>query len=129
VTVLLVLLLVPGLIGFDAWPLTGWRLFSAERGAVQLRWEVTAETPEGGVRAVDLDDLPIAYRNAEWVLGKLPAASDERRERVCVALLGGVRKHLDPDVAGIRLVANLRVMEQVDGTFAPVDTRVAFARC
>ena len=67
VAVLLVLLLVPGLIGFDVWPLTGWRLFSLARDGDQNEWALEALTP-AGIELVDLEDLPLAFRNAAWPL-------------------------------------------------------------
>ena len=90
VAVLLVLLLVPGLIGFDAWPLTGWRLFSLSRDARQTRWVIEAVGPGGDRRVVSLEELPLAYRHAEWPMADLPGASPARREAVCRTLLGGV---------------------------------------
>ena len=90
VAVLFALLLVPGLIGFDVWPLTGWRLFSASRHAEQTRWVIEATDADGGSRVVSLEELPLRYRHAEWPMSGLTGASDERREAVCQALLGPV---------------------------------------
>ena len=90
VGVLFALLLVPGLIGFDAWPLTGWRLFSASRDADVTRWVIEASDADGDRRVVSLEDLPLRYRHAEWPMAELPGASDERRDDVCEALLEAV---------------------------------------
>lgn len=87
---LLVLLCVPGVIGFDAWPLTGWRLFSLSRDGSQTEWALDAETPTGIVH-VDLEELPLAFRNAAWKLADLPKAPERRKQAVCIALLDGVR--------------------------------------
>jgi hypothetical protein len=90
VGVLLALLLVPGIIGFDAWPLTGWRLFSVSRGPEQTRWVLRATDEAGGTRTVSLEDLPLRYRHAEWPMAGLPGASAAERHDVCAALLGAV---------------------------------------
>jgi hypothetical protein len=129
--VLFALLIVPALAGFDAWPLTAWRLFSADRGGTQTRWEIATVSADGELTPLDLDELPIAYRNAEWILAELPSAGsgDARREEVCRALLAGVREHADPEAAGLVIVRNHRTMEAVDGGFAPVDGREPVHTC
>jgi hypothetical protein len=90
VGLLFVLLLVPGVIGFDAWPLTGWRLFSLSRDADQTRWVLEAVDGAGERRVVSLEELPLRYRHAEWPIAELPGASEARRGDVCQALLGAV---------------------------------------
>jgi hypothetical protein len=90
VAVILALLLIPGVIGFDLWPLTGWRLFSLSRDAEQTEWVIEATAADGGARVVSLEELPLGYRNAAWQMRELPGASDERREAVCQALLDAV---------------------------------------
>ncbi len=125
---LLVLLLVPGLVGFDAWPLTAWRLFSAARGETQIRWEVEAVAADGAVTPVDLDDLPIAFRNAEWPLANLGGAEEERRDDVCEALLTGVAAEVD-GTEGLRIVRNERRMVERDGEWVVVEDRQPFHAC
>ena len=126
---LLILLVVPGVVGFDAWPLTGWRLFSADRGDRQDRWEIEVVSAAGARTPLDLDQLTIAYRNAEWILSELPGASDERRDAVCLALLDGVRAHAEPAAAGLRVVRNRRRMEETDGEFVVVENREPVHDC
>jgi hypothetical protein len=90
VAVLFALLLVPGVVGFDAWPLTGWRLFSVSRDADQTRWVIRATDEDGETRTVSLEELPLRYRHAEWPMSELPGASDDRRRAVCEALFEAV---------------------------------------
>jgi hypothetical protein len=112
---LLLLLLVPGVIGFDAWPLTGWRLFSLSRDADQNEWMLEAITP-AGLEVVDLEQLPLAYRNAAWPLDHSLRAGDARRAEICAALLEGVREAI-PDATGLMVVRVARHMTD-DG---PID--------
>lgn len=98
-----VLLLVPGIVGFDAWPLTAWRLFSLARGNEQTHWVLDAVAVDGSVQPVDLEELPLPYRTAEWPLADLPRASEVRRDAVCVALLDAVVDRY-PDVLGLQIV-------------------------
>ena len=102
VGMLLALLLVPGIIGFDLWPLTGWRMYSAATDATRVDWEIEALTPEGAV-PLRWSEMPLAYRLAAWPLATLPAASPERRERVCLALLDGILKVV-PDASAAAIV-------------------------
>jgi hypothetical protein len=127
---LLVLLLVPGLIGFDAWPLTAWRLFSLSRSDTQLRWEIDAFDGAGDVRPVDLDQLPFAFHLAEWPLATLaePGSSEGDRERVCRALLEGVTDEL-PSTTDITIVRNDRRLTERDGEWVVVEDRQPVHRC
>jgi hypothetical protein len=107
---LLVLLVVPGLIGFDVWPLTGWRLFSLSRDASQIEWALDVRVDGTNTfREIDLEELPLAFRNAAWPLAELSGASDARRHAVCEALLDGVRD-AEPDAVELALVRERRTM-------------------
>src|SRR3546814_20153686 len=75
----LLLLLVPGVIGFDAWPLTAWRLFSLARDDDQTRWVLEAEISDGDARVVRLEALPLRYRTAEWQMAEQPDVGDDTR--------------------------------------------------
>jgi hypothetical protein len=110
---LLSLLVFSGLSGIEAWPVTGWKLFSLSRDATQTNWTLDAITPDGAA-TVDLEQLPLAFRNAEWPLADLGHASTARREDVCRALLGGVETVV-PEATGLRLVREARHMRIVEG--------------
>ncbi|MGH9117709.1 MAG: hypothetical protein ACRD0A_07470 [Acidimicrobiales bacterium] len=126
----LALLLVPGLIGFEAWPLTAWRLFSLARGDSQVRWEIEAVDDTGGVRPVDLDELSMAYHLAEWPLAALddPDAAGSERDEVCLALLDGVRTGF-PAVSAITIVRNDRRLTERDGEWIVIEDRRPFHEC
>ena len=113
VVALLTLLVVPGVVGFDVWPLTAWRLFSLSRDESQSEWALDARTPDQ-TRTVDLEELPMAYRNAAWVLDDVPGASPARRDAICGALLDAVREVV-PGATGLRLVRERQRMRIVDG--------------
>jgi hypothetical protein len=114
VGVLLVLLLVPGLVGFDLWPLTGWRLFSLSRDATQTRWVLEAVDTDGSSRVVSLEELPLGYRHAEWPMAELPGSSTERRDDVCAALLDAVLD-VDPSTAELRIARDHAELVQRGG--------------
>jgi hypothetical protein len=115
VAILFVLVLVPGVVGFDAWPLTGWRLFSVSRDADQTRWVIRATDGSGDARTVSLEELPLRYRHAEWPMSQLPGASDGRRREVCEALLSAVRR-IEPSTVELTIARDrARLVEQDDG--------------
>lgn len=114
VGVLLVLLLVPGVIGFDLWPLTGWRLFSLSRDGTQNRWVVQAVEDDGDVSTVSLEELPLGYRHAEWVMADLPGSSPARQADVCAALAGAVAE-VRPGAVEVRLAKDAQELLERDG--------------
>ncbi|MGH9185533.1 MAG: hypothetical protein ACRD0U_06945, partial [Acidimicrobiales bacterium] len=126
--VIFALLLVPGLIGFDAWPLTAWRLFSLAREETQTRWEMEAVAADGSSRPVDPDELPIAFRLAEWPLASLTRASTARRDEVCLALLGGVVEVV-PGTSGLRIVRDRQRMVHEAGDWVVLHDREPFHEC
>jgi hypothetical protein len=128
VAVLLGLLLLAGLVGVEAWPLTGWRLFSLTRGPEHVHWEIDAIDADGDETTVDLDRLPMAYHLAEWPLADLADAGDAQREAVCQALLGGVRDEV-PGAVGLRIVRNHQRMVERDGEFEVVGDREPLHEC
>ena len=114
VAVLMALLLVPGVIGFDMWPLTGWRLFSLSRDGTQNRWVVEAVDADGGVSTVSLEELPLGYRHAEWVMADLPGSSAARQADVCQALAGAVAD-VRPDAVEVAITKDAQTLEQEGG--------------
>jgi hypothetical protein len=90
VLVLLAVFLVGPCGGVEGWPITRWRLFSANRHATDTRWQVQSVGADGSATTVSLEELPLAYRHAEWPLADLPKASEARRQEVCEALAPAV---------------------------------------
>lgn len=113
VSIALVLLLTAGLIGFEAWPLTAWRLFSLARKDQQTMWVVRAELPDGS-REVSLEELPLEYRHAAWPMADLPGASLERRDEVCAALRDAVLD-VEPDLQRLEIVRDRQRLVEEGG--------------
>jgi hypothetical protein len=114
VTGALALLLVAGVIGFEAWPLTAWRLFSLSRGDQQTMWVLHATTSDDPVRVVDLEELPLRFRHAAWPMAELPRSSEERREDVCQALLRPAADVV-PGLTELRIVRDRQRLVEEDG--------------
>ena len=109
---LLVLLCIPGLAGFELWPLTGWKLFSANRDATQTRWVLEAIDGDGTTSVVDPDELPYGFRNAEWPMSRLPGASEATRAEVCEALLTAT-VDARPGTVAVRVVRDRQQLVEV----------------
>jgi hypothetical protein len=125
---LFVLLLVPGLIGFDAWPLTGWRLFSLARDDTQTLWVLHAVDEDGSSRLVDVEELPLRYRHAEWPMADLPGASTERRQAVCEALLGAV-VDVEPATVELRIARDEAQLQERDREWVVMDELEVLHTC
>lgn len=114
VVLALVLLMVPGLVGFELWPMSGWRLFSLSRTDRQTRWVIEAVDGDDTAVRVSLEELPLRYRHAEWPMAELPGADDAEREAVCGALLEAV-VDVRPDTVALRVVRDRqRLVERDD---------------
>lgn len=128
VAILFTLLLVPGVIGFDLWPLTGWRLFSLSRDADQTRWVLQAVDDAGERDVVSLEELPLRYRHAEWPMSELPGASQARRDDVCEALLGPVVE-ARPGTVTLELARDHAELVEIDGNWQTTHDIEPFHSC
>ena len=129
VWVLLALLCIPGIIGFEMWPASGWRLFSLSRDDTQTVWVLEATGSDGETRRVSLEDLPVAYRLADWVFAELPKSSESRREEVCSALLDAVRQEVVRGATAFQIVRDRQRLERVDGSTRRHHDREVLHRC
>ena len=81
-----------GLLSIEAWPLTGWRLFSALRHEEQISWRAVAVDSEGNERPVPFGRLSEAYRGHVQILKSFPGLSSEERIGVCRAWISASRR-------------------------------------
>jgi len=124
----LALLCTAGLIGFEAWPMTAWRLFSAERRATQTAWVIEADLADGGARIVDPEELPLEYRHAAWPIAAARRASDEVREDLCQALLEAAQE-VEPELIALRLVRDRQTLRKHDGDWRVEHDGETFHTC
>jgi len=128
VLVTLVLLLVPGIVDIEAWPMSAWRLFSLSRGERQTEWLIDAVAPDGTTRTVSLEELPLRYRHAAWPMAELPKASEQRREDVCQALFEPTLAVV-PDLVELRIVRDRQRMVEQDGEWVVTHDPEAIHTC
>ena len=94
------LFLVTGLIGVEAWPLTGWSMYARLRHGEGWTWQILAVSPDGRERAVDLQQLPAAYHGVPYRLGGFAGRPPAEREATCQAL-GEAALQQYPDAVGV----------------------------
>jgi len=100
--VFLAAFLVCGVIGIEAWPLTGWRLFADARSARQTSYQAATVDRNGRETPIQFQDLPIRdHGNVQILKGyaTLPAA---KQAAVCAAWADAVRAQ-GGDVTALRI--------------------------
>lgn len=81
-----------GILGIEAWPLTGWRLFADVRTDRQEAYRAFAVDREGREFRIPFGRLPRSYRGVVQVLNGFPALSTSERHGVCAAWAGAVTR-------------------------------------
>jgi hypothetical protein len=114
----LVAFLLCGLLGLEAWPLTGWRLFADARQARQPGWQAVTVDAAGRETPIPFADLPVGYHGNVQVLKGFPALPERRKLAVCQAWAEVVR-------ARGGQVAAVRVYQTVTDVSARVGERGA----
>jgi hypothetical protein len=91
-----------GVLGIEAWPLTGWRLFADVRRPEQTAVRAYVVDPNGAERLLPFARLPQPYSGSTQVLNGLLRLPPNEREAVCAAWAAGARD-IGLRVAGIRV--------------------------
>lgn len=92
-----------GVLGIEAWPLSGFRLFSAPRGAETTGWRLVAVTADGEQVRVNVSRLGAAYRGFGFVARSFGDLAAPERAAVCGAWLRAAAS-IGIDAAALRLV-------------------------
>lgn len=86
-TLILAAFLICGVFGVEAWPLSGFRLFSAPRGSTSTGWRLVAVGPDGLERSVSVWRLGAAYRGFGFVAQTFGDLSPADQAATCEAWL------------------------------------------
>ena len=102
VGVFLALFLVCGVAGFEAWPLTGWRLFADARQARQPGFQAVTVDGRGHETPIPFRDLPAGYQGDVQLLKGFAGFTPARQAAVCQAWAEAVRNR-GGEVAEVRV--------------------------
>jgi hypothetical protein len=83
---------VCGFFGIEAWPFTGWRLFSHIRTDHQVSWRAMVVDAQGHEGPVRFGDLPRAYRNFPLVMRTFISLPHHEQAAACRAWLTAARR-------------------------------------
>jgi len=123
VTVLLVSVSVCGVLSIEAWPLTGWRLFSTERERIDHGWRAMSVDARGRETPVDFARFGSTYRFFNRTMMGFATLSSAQQQTTCRAWRRIVRQHGGRAAGGLRLYATTRDMRRHIGRRAPVVAR------
>lgn len=120
----LALFVISSVAGVEAWPLTGWRLFSHLRTDHQRAWEAVFVDGAGRESPVPFADLPFAYRGYHHVLRGFPSLRRGEQWAVCEAWADALRRR-GSEVSAVRVYRIEWDLSQRTGRRAapPVRTR------
>jgi hypothetical protein len=102
VRVFLGLFVLCGVAGIEAWPLTGFRLFSHLRHEQAVGWLRTAVGPDGEEQPVDLTGLPQGYGSFVLVVTSFASRPKDEQDAMCRAWVSGLER-VDPAVRAMRI--------------------------
>jgi len=74
-----------GLFQLEAWPFSGWALFSHLRTDERPAWLVTGVAADGHERPIPFSTFPAAYRGHQHVINGFDDLSPDEREGACAA--------------------------------------------
>jgi hypothetical protein len=119
VAVFLAVFVACGLFQLEAWPFSGWALFSHLRTDERRGWLVTGVDADGGERPIPFSTFPAAYRGEQRVLDGFDDLSPAGRQGVCRAWAAEWTGTATDGIGGIGEIGEIRIYAVVDSTRHP----------
>ncbi len=113
VAVFLAVFVATGLLQVEAWPFSGWRLFSHLRTEEVRGWQATVVDADGAERPIPFESFPAGFRTALHVLQGFTGLSIEGRVEVCGAWAAELAR-VGIDAVEIRVYATTRPARDPD---------------
>jgi hypothetical protein len=111
---------VCGALSIEAWPLTGWRLFSHERHRIAAGWMATSVDAHGAQTPIAFARFPSADRHFLSIMRTYRSLPADEQEAICQAWARLVRRQGASTAGGLRLYATTRDMRLHVGHPEPV---------
>jgi len=108
--VFLLVFAISGLAHLELYPFSAFRLFSEVRGDRRTSWELRAVDADGEEREIDVDGLPLGYRQAKRLIATMRDLDAHERDALCDAWATPLRED-NVDVTLVRIyrtVASVR---------------------
>jgi hypothetical protein len=103
VAAFLAAVLLCGVVVVEAWPLTGWRLFSHLRKPRQLGWQATTVSSTGKEARIRFATFPKAYRHLPLIMRDFALKTEGQQEGICRAWASQVQRHTGRGVRQVRI--------------------------
>jgi len=97
----LAIFVVCGTFGIEAWPLTGWRLFSRARTEIAVSSLIVVEDSEGKLSELPLGRLPLQFRSSRLVAAHAADWPAREREALCAEWARAADEYLGLDVSRV----------------------------
>lgn len=106
---LIAVVLCAGVASFEAWPLSGFKLFSATRGPTRVSWELQAVV-DGEEQKVAIGETGAELGYSTLVLADFDEMSAGERDDVCAAWVAPLRESGAPvdELRIYRITADIR---------------------
>ena len=121
VAIFLTVFIVCGLFGFEPWPFTGWKLFSALRTDRTAGWSAVTVDASGEEAGIPFGELPRGYHWATHILNEFPRLDQTRQEQVCAAWAAAVRAR-GAEVVALRIYRVERFTSHREGDLRAPET-------
>ncbi len=116
-----------GVLTIEAWPLTGWQLFSHVRSDEQVGWKAVAVDGAGRAHDYPLARLGDGYRGFPFVVGELSSRPAGERATICRAWVRGARELIGVDASAVRIYElRWRLSERRGSRAAPPQRRLRY---
>jgi hypothetical protein len=93
---------IAGIAHLELYPFSGFRLFSEVRGEARTSWELRAVDGRGQEIPIDVDRLPLGYRQAKRLIPTMDDLDAHERDELCDAWTTPLRES-GVDVARLRI--------------------------